>query len=61
MAAQEALAKLGFNPGAADGAIGMGTRTSLRAWQKARGLTADGYLSPEMIAKLKAERAKLGV
>ncbi|HWA63366.1 MAG TPA: lytic murein transglycosylase [Caulobacteraceae bacterium] len=61
MAAQEALVKLGFNPGSTDGVIGLNTRASLRAWQKARGLTADGYLSPDMIAKLKAELQGLGV
>jgi peptidoglycan hydrolase-like protein with peptidoglycan-binding domain len=55
MTAQRALAALGFDPGAPDGLVGLGTRTALRAWQKARGLTADGYLSPEMIEKLKAE------
>ena len=55
MTAQRALAALGFNPGAPDGIVGMGTRTALRAWQKARGLTADGYLSPAMVEKLKAE------
>ena len=57
MAAQEALAKLGYNPGSADGVVGVGTRQSLRAWQKARGLPADGYLSPDMVKKLKAEVA----
>jgi len=55
MTAQRALAALGFNPGAPDGIVGMGTRTALRAWQKARGLTADGYLSPAMVERLKAE------
>ena len=55
MTAQRALAALGFDPGTPDGIVGMGTRTALRAWQKARGLTADGYLSPAMIAKLKTE------
>jgi lytic murein transglycosylase len=55
MTAQRALAALGFDPGAPDGVVGMGTRAQLRAWQKARGLTADGYLSPGVIAKLKAE------
>jgi membrane-bound lytic murein transglycosylase B len=55
MTAQRALAALGFNPGTPDGVVGMGTRTALRAWQKARGLTADGYLSPSMVEKLKAE------
>jgi membrane-bound lytic murein transglycosylase B len=55
MTAQRALAALGFDPGAPDGVVGMGTRAQLRAWQKARGLTADGYLSPAMVEKLKAE------
>ncbi len=55
MTAQRALAALGFSPGTPDGVVGMGTRTALRAWQKARGLTADGYLSPAMVEKLKSE------
>jgi len=55
MTAQRALAALGFDPGQPDGVVGMGTRAQLRAWQKARGLTADGYLSPAMVEKLKAE------
>jgi membrane-bound lytic murein transglycosylase B len=55
MTAQRALAALGFDPGTPDGVVGMNTRTALRAWQKARGLTADGYLSPEMVQRLKAE------
>lgn len=55
MTAQRALANLGFDPGAPDGVVGMKTREALRAWQKARGLTADGYLSPDMIQRLKAE------
>jgi len=53
--AQEALAGLGFDPGAADGVIGANTRTALRAWQKARGLTADGYLTADLAARLRAE------
>jgi hypothetical protein len=55
MTAQRALSSLGFDAGAPDGVVGMGTRGALRAWQKARGLTADGYLSPAMVQKLKAE------
>ena len=38
LAAQTALLNLGFNPGQADGVIGLGTRQALRAWQKAHGL-----------------------
>jgi membrane-bound lytic murein transglycosylase B len=56
MEAQQALAKLGYSPGPPDGQIGIGTRQALRAWQKDRGLPADGYLSPGMIAKLKASQ-----
>jgi membrane-bound lytic murein transglycosylase B len=55
MTAQRALAALGYNSGQPDGIIGAGTRTALRAWQRARGLTADGYLSPAMVQRLKAE------
>ncbi|HXA40394.1 MAG TPA: lytic murein transglycosylase [Phenylobacterium sp.] len=55
MTAQRALAALGFDAGTPDGIVGAGTRTALRAWQKARGLTADGYLSPAMVLRLKAE------
>jgi len=52
MAAQSALARSGFDPGAADGMIGSGTRKALRAWQKNQGLPADGYLSPAVLQRL---------
>jgi membrane-bound lytic murein transglycosylase B len=55
MTAQRALAALGFDPGAPDGVVGLGTRSALRSWQKARGLVADGYLSSDMVRRLKAE------
>jgi len=55
MTAQRALAALGFDAGTPDGVVGMGTRSALRAWQKARGITADGYLSPAMVQRLKLE------
>jgi len=54
-AAQAALARLGFDPGAMDGVVGANTRAALKAWQKARGLPADGYLSLDMIRRLQAE------
>jgi lytic murein transglycosylase len=54
LAAQSALASLGYNPGNADGVIGVTTRQALRAWQKAQHLPPDGYLSPEMVRQLKA-------
>jgi len=52
--AQSALIKLGFNPGQPDGLVGVGTRAALRAWQKSKGLAADGYLSPDMVRRLRA-------
>ena len=55
MTAQRALAALGYDPGVPDGVVGMGTRKALRAWQKSRGLVADGYLSGEMVRRLKAD------
>ncbi len=54
LAAQTALASLGYNPGQADGVIGLGTRQALRAWQKSQAIPADGYLSADMVARLKA-------
>ncbi len=57
--AQTALARLGFDPGAPDGVVGVNTRTALRAWQKARGIVADGYLSMDMVRRLNVEVAAL--
>ncbi|MCC7268097.1 MAG: lytic murein transglycosylase [Caulobacteraceae bacterium] len=55
IAAQQALARAGFDPGQPDGVIGSGTRAALRRWQAARALPADGYLSAELVRRLKAE------
>ncbi|MBV9994604.1 MAG: peptidoglycan-binding protein [Caulobacteraceae bacterium] len=55
MDAQTALSKLGYNPGDVDGVVGLATRQALRAYQKARGLVADGYLSPAMVQRLRGE------
>ena len=37
-----------------NGVIGVGTRKALRAWQQSQQLPADGYLSADMVARLKA-------
>ena len=37
------------------GVIGAGTRKALRAWQQSQQLPADGYLSNDMVARLKAQ------
>ena len=42
-------------PGAADGVIGGKTRHALQAWQKARALVPDGYLSVDMVERLRTE------
>jgi peptidoglycan hydrolase-like protein with peptidoglycan-binding domain len=57
--AQQALLALGFNPGAPDGVIGVGTRAAVRAWQKTRGLPADGYLTAALSHQLQAEAGAL--
>ena len=53
--AQRALAALGFDPGTADGVIGVNTRQAVRAWQKAKGLPADGHLTQALSHQLQAE------
>ena len=55
VAAQATLKTLGFDPGAVDGQTGADTRRAVRAWQRARGLPADGYLSPDVVARLKRD------
>ena len=55
--AQASLSKLGFDAGPADGHIGLKTRVALRAWQKSKGLPADGYLTPHVAGQLVAEAA----
>ncbi|MGZ3275773.1 MAG: lytic murein transglycosylase [Caulobacteraceae bacterium] len=57
--AQKALAALGFDPGAVDGVIGVNTRQALRAWQKAKGLPADGHLTQALSQQLRAEAGPL--
>ena len=56
-AAQISLQRAGFDPGAIDGVLGAGVRRAARQWQQARGLPADGYLSYDLIQRLKAEAA----
>lgn len=44
---QAALAEAGFDPGPVDGKLGPKTRSAIRAWQRANGYVADGFLSAE--------------
>jgi membrane-bound lytic murein transglycosylase B len=55
--AQAALNRLGFDVGEPDGVIGVKTRAAVRAYQAARGLIADGYLSSALMQRLIAEGA----
>jgi len=52
---QEDLNRLGFKAGPPDGMVGMKTRAAVRSYQRARGIPADGYPTPKLIAKLNAE------
>lgn len=49
---QAALVAAGFDPGAIDGATGPRTRSALRAFQAAQGLTPDGMAGPQTRALL---------
>jgi lytic murein transglycosylase len=57
--AQKALLALGFDPGAADGVIGVNTRVALRGWQKSKGMAADGHLTQGLSQQLRTEAAAL--
>ena len=50
--AQQALARLGYDPGGIDGVVGSGTRRALRDWQTATGRLADGYLTASLADEL---------
>ena len=54
-ALQQALTDQGYAPGPVDGIVGAGTRRALRAYQRDRGLPADGYASAAMLQRLTSE------
>ncbi|MDB5458919.1 MAG: putative peptidoglycan binding domain, partial [Caulobacteraceae bacterium] len=47
--AQRALAKLGYYQGADTGAPSQGLGEAIQAYQRDRGLAANGTLSPELV------------
>ena len=51
---QQALKQLGYYTKTIDGSYGSGTKSAVRAFQKAQGLSADGVAGPKTIARLEA-------
>jgi membrane-bound lytic murein transglycosylase B len=54
---QQGLSALGYDTGEADGVLGRQTRGALRAFQKARGLPADGFATSQILTRVLNERA----
>ena len=52
---QERLNALGHDPGGIDAVLGSQTRRAIRAFQRTKGLPADGYPSPALLQVLRAE------
>ncbi|WP_262927162.1 lytic murein transglycosylase [Phytohalomonas tamaricis] len=50
---QQALNRAGFDTGTPDGIMGPNTRAALRAWQRSRGETPDGFASVETLERLR--------
>ena len=50
---QRLLAERSFEPGGIDGILGTQTKSALRAFQRSRGMPADGHPSAVMLARLR--------
>ena len=55
-ALQEALTALGFSTGGTDGVLGRRSQQAIRDYQKSRGLPADGFATPALLARVLNER-----
>ena len=49
---QQALARAGYYRGAIDGVIGSGTRSAIRAYERANGLRVDGRIDQELLGSM---------
>lgn len=56
--AQRLLARLGFQPGPADGIAGRGTVSVVSAYQKKRGLSPDGKITEALVALMREDAAR---
>src|SRR5438309_230163 len=56
-ALQTKLKQLGFDPGTVDGNFGPGTKAALIAFQKSKGLLADGIAGPQTMGALQSGTA----
>ncbi|HXJ00626.1 MAG TPA: lytic murein transglycosylase [Micropepsaceae bacterium] len=56
-ALQEGLMALGFSTGGTDGMLGRQSRAAIRAYQKARGIPADGFATANLLTRILNERA----
>jgi len=57
---QTGLAKLGYDPGTADGVAGTKTRLAIRAFQQEAGMPADGVPSQEVVQRINQQIAARG-
>ncbi len=60
VAFQNDLKTLGYDPGNIDGVLGHKVRNSLRAYQKAHSLPADGFATEDLLVRMEREIAAKG-
>ena len=60
IAFQNDLKKLGYDPGDVDGVLGHKVRASVRAYQKAHGIPADGFATQDLLVRMERDLAAKG-